>query len=62
LEALLEKYHDVFRTELPTEKPTMRNVEHTIELEEGTNPIQAHQYLLPPKHQEVVQDTIKELL
>ena len=44
LEALLDEYTDVFREELPRDKPTKRNVEHTIPLVDRAQPIQAHQY------------------
>jgi hypothetical protein len=62
LKALIEEFSDIFRTELPSTKPTSRTVEHVIQLKEGTNPIKAHQYRLPPLHQEAIQEAISELL
>jgi hypothetical protein len=62
LNKLLEEYKDVFREELPREPPTKRNVEHEIILEEGTKPIQAHQYQLSPNHLQTIQETVAELL
>ena len=41
LEALLKEYDDIFRDELPSGKPTTRNVEHIITLKDQSTPIQA---------------------
>ena len=38
LNALLDEYKDVFQTELPSEKPTKRDVEHVIRLKENAKP------------------------
>jgi dUTP pyrophosphatase len=44
LQKLLHEYQDVFRTELPSEKPTKRDVEHVIRLKEGAKPRNARQF------------------
>ncbi len=62
LDKLLEEYKDVFREQLPQEKPTKRDVDHKIILEDGTRPIQAHQYQLSPNHLQTIQETVAELL
>jgi hypothetical protein len=59
---LLKEYDDIFRDELPSEKPTARNVEHIITLEDNTVPIQAHQFRLSPNHIKTIQETVAELL
>ena len=62
LKALLEKYSRIFRTYLPPDKPTKRNVEHYIDLLPGTTPKHTHQYRLSPEHQKAIQEAIQELI
>jgi dUTP pyrophosphatase len=62
LDALIEEYDDIFRDELPSGKPTTRNVEHIISLEDNTTPIQARQFRLSPNHIKTIQETVAELL
>jgi hypothetical protein len=38
LRTLLDEFKDVFRTELPSERPTKRDVEHVIRLKENAKP------------------------
>ena len=44
LQKLLQEYNDVFRTELPSEKPTKRDVEHVIRLKQDAKPQNARQF------------------
>ena len=60
--ALLKKWEHVFRTTLPKEPPTKRNVTHHIALEPGTTPKQTHQYRLSQQHRDAIQEAVNELM
>ena len=61
IEQLLSKYERVFR-DLPSGIPPYRGVEHTIELEIGTQPIKMHPYRNPKRIRDDIEEAIKELL
>ena len=61
---VLWKYKDsVFRTELPSTTPPVREgIEHEIELLPGTTPISVPQWRQSPEQRQVIQDWTKEMV
>ena len=61
IEKLLSKYERVFG-DLPLGRPLGRGVEHIIELDIGTQPIQMNPYRHPKRIRDDIEEAIKELL
>ena len=61
LDALLEEFSDVFRTELPEGKPAKHKVQHHIRLKPGAKPRNTYQYRIPEKYREQVKEVIEDL-
>ncbi|KAE9310844.1 Transposon Ty3-I Gag-Pol polyprotein [Phytophthora rubi] len=61
---VLLKYRDtVFRTELPSTTPPVREgIEHEIQLQPGTQPISVKQWRQSPEQRKVIQDWTKEMV
>ena len=62
LRPILEKYRDVFPTDLPHHLPPERDVGHTIPLEDGARPVFRPIYRLSPAERDEVQRQITDLL
>ena len=62
LDALLNKYESVFRSELPSGLPPERAVEHEIEVEKGSKPPHRPLYQLSPAELVAVKDYVEDLL
>ena len=62
LQALLNRYKDVFPEELPHGMPPDRNVVHPITLEPTTKPSYRPLYRLSPDEQEECEKQVKELI
>ena len=62
LKELLEKHISLFVDKLPYGKPPDRGIEHTIDLEEGAQPVSRPPYRLSPKEQEEMEEQVRDLL
>ena len=62
LQKLLKEYEDLFPEKLPKGRPTKRDIEFEINLEEGATPPSKPPYRLSPKEYEELQAQIEELL
>jgi len=60
----LRKYADtVFRTELPSETPPVREgIEHEVQLKPGTTPISVKQWRQSPEQRKTIQEWTKEMV
>ena len=62
-ETLLKYQNTVFRTELPTATPPVREgIEHEIQLKPGTKPISVRQWRQSPEQRKVITDWTKEMV
>ena len=62
LDNLLNRYHEVFKKELPDGLPPVRSVDHTIETEDGAKPPMRPLYQLSPAELVAVRNYVVDLL
>ena len=62
LRNIIEEYKDVFPEKLPKGRPPRREIEHSIELETGTQPPNKPPYKLSPAENDELRAQIEELL
>jgi len=60
LTQLLKEYEDIFKE--PRALPPHRSQDHRIILKEGTSPISVRPYRYPALQQDVIEQTVKEML
>ena len=62
IQAFLNEYKDVMPPELPKKLPPRREVDHAIELEQGTKPTTLAPYRMAPPELEELRKQLKDLL